>query len=314
MFKISKPFCRSLICSFVLVWIFLSLPQNSFAQNITLKFKDTPLKTILKEIQKQTKYRFVYNDNLVNVNTPVSVEISDQPVNKVLDQILVKNNIEYKIEGKQIVLSPRKAPVQKNPQRELKGSITGIVYGHELVILLQGVFLNSRNSNEYAQTDYNGKFELKSVAAGDSIRVSMIGMKVYDFVADSRNNYEIVLEEDVVQLENVIVTGYQTLSRERATGSFSKIREDKISGRVVTNLNQIFSGTTTGIEVKSNGALVIRGKASIYGDSNPLVVVDGFPIDGQFSSINPNECASVDIPEGLPLAASIYGITRSKRQ
>lgn len=171
---------------------------------------------------------------------------------------------------------------------------------------LTGVFLNSRNSNEYAQTDYNGKFELKSVAAGDSIRVSMIGMKVYDFVADSRNNYEIVLEEDVVQLENVIVTGYQTLSRERATGSFSKIREDKISGRVVTNLNQIFSGTTTGIEVKSNGALVIRGKASIYGDSNPLVVVDGFPIDGQFSSINPNDVLSVDILKDAS-AASIYG-------
>jgi TonB-linked SusC/RagA family outer membrane protein len=327
MFKLSKPLCRSLIYSLVLSWIFLSLPQNSFAQNITLKFKDTPLKTILKEIQKQSKYRFVYNDNLVNVNTTVSVEISDQTVNKVLDQILVKNNIEYKIEGKQIVLSSGKGQSQKISEDNSNNSVTGIIrdkYGNPL----SGVYLNIRNSNKYAQTDNDGKFLLRSVLAGDVVRISMIGMKETDFIADSRNYYEIELEEDVVQLENVVVTGYQTISRERATGSYSKINSEVLQQKPTANISSVLIGLVPGMAVQSSGVdrqtrFIIRGQGTLQTDQvdrDPLIVVDGFPINGYssgsdsplsnikdpFSTINPNDVESITVLKDAA-ATSIYG-------
>jgi TonB-linked SusC/RagA family outer membrane protein len=312
MFKLSKPLCRSLIYSLVLSWIFLSLPQNSFAQNITLKFKDTPLKTILKEIQKQSKYRFVYNDNLVNVNTTVSVEISDQTVNKVLDQILVKNNIEYKIEGKQIVLSSGKGQSQKISEDNSNNSVTGIIrdkYGNPL----SGVYLNIRNSNKYAQTDNDGKFLLRSVLAGDVVRISMIGMKETDFIADSRNYYEIELEEDVVQLENVVVTGYQTLSKERTTGSYSIVTSQQLENKLQPSLKSIMEGQTAGVVLTKDGNLEIRGVSTINGVKTPLIVVDGYPLIGNdigIESVNPDNIENITVLKDA-VAASIYGARAS---
>ncbi|MDD2424401.1 MAG: SusC/RagA family TonB-linked outer membrane protein [Bacteroidales bacterium] len=324
MFKLSKPLCRLLICSFVLSWIFLSLPQNSFAQNITLKFKDTPLKTILKEIQKQTKYRFVYNDNLVNVTNLVSIDVSEQAINKVLDQVLIKNNINYKIKGKQIVLSPLKKLSQKIPEDNLKKSVTGIIR-NKSGNPLAGVFIINSNSKEYTQTGADGNFLLKSVLEGDIIKISMMGMKETFFIADSKNNYEIDLGEDVVQLENVVVTGYQTISKERAGGSYSIIDQQVLSKKPVENISHVLKGMVAGMAPSTTSLdgeqrYIIRGIGTIQtsqDDMDPLIVVDGFPIQGYsgsslantkdpFLTINPNDVETITVLKDAA-ATSIYG-------
>ncbi len=312
MFNFSKLPRIFLIFYFVLSGIFLSLPQNSFAQNITVLFKDTPLKAILKEIQTQSKYRFVYNDNLVNINAKVTVEISNQPINKVLDQILVKNNIDYKIDGNQIVLSPGKKQIQQASEDNSKKAISGIIKDNN-GNPLAGVYLVNKNSKEYSQTGNDGKFQLKAVQKGELISTSMIGKKGTDFIIDTRNYYEIVLEEDVVQLENVVVTGYQTLSKERTTGSYSIVTSQQLENKLQPSLKSIMEGQTAGVVVTKDGNLEIRGVSTINGVKTPLIVVDGYPLIGNglgIESVNPDNIENITILKDA-VAASIYGARAS---
>jgi len=300
---------RSLIYGFVLVSLFLNTVQYAFAQNITLKFKETPLKTVLKEIQKQTDYRFVYNDNLVNADALVNVEITSGTINKVLDEILGKNNIGYRISGKQILLSPK--PQSKEKSLTDRGVITGFVKdpnGNPL----PGVTVQLNNSNVFSSTDLSGKFELKTGSPGDVIHLSMIGMKKITLVTDDRKEYMIVLEEDAILLENVVVTGYQTLSRERSSGSFSVVKNSALESKTSSmNVVDRLEGLVPGLSVNMSAGgekFLMRGLTSINAAKSPLVVIDGVPssYDVVSSLVNPNDVESITFLKDAT-AASIWG-------
>ena len=309
MFKNAKLTSRSFICSFVLVSCFLFFSQTSYGQNITLKFKDVPLKTVLKEVQKQTDYRFVYNDNLINVNSLVTINTSGLSIEKVLDEILSKTKVAYKIAGKQILLSPKSSSVEKNQQDNNR--FIGFVKDSN-GDPLPGVTVFSAKSKEVATTDLQGRFELKTVRAGDAVNISMIGMKNIILVADNRTEYTIKLEEDLVQLQNVVVTGYQTLSRERSSGSFSVIRNTALESKTSSmNIVDRLEGLVPGLSVNmSAGAekFLMRGLTSINAAKSPLVVIDGVPsnYDVVSSLVNPNDVESITFLKDAT-AASIWG-------
>jgi TonB-linked SusC/RagA family outer membrane protein len=292
-----------------LVSLFFLSFQISYGQNITLKFKETPLKSILREIQKQSEYRFVYNDNLVNVNTPVTVNISATGIEKVLDEVLVKNNIEYKITGKQILLSPKAISTEKSPQT--KNQVIGFVRDPE-GNPLPGVTVQLDNSKEITSTDLSGRFEIKSATQGNVLKFSMIGMKNIILVTDNRKEYMIILEEDAIQLENVVVTGYQTLSRERSSGSFSVIRNTALESKTSSmNVVDRLEGLVPGLSVNMSAGgekFLMRGLTSINSTKSPLVVIDGVPstYDVVSSLVNPNDVESITFLKDAT-AASIWG-------
>lgn len=309
MIKNLKLINRSFIYGFVLVSFFLSSFQDGFSQNITLKFKDTPLKTVLKEIQKQSDYRFVYNDNLVNANALITVDVSAQNINKVLDEILVKNNIAYRISGKQILLSPKQ---QTGDNALHKGEvIVGFVKDPD-GNPLPGVNVQLNSTNTFATTDLTGKFEIKSSSPGDVINVTMIGMKKIALVTDDRKEYYIILEEDAIQLDNVVVTGYQTLSRERSSGSFSVVKNSALESKT-TSMNVVdrLEGLVPGLSVNMSAGgekFLMRGLTSINAVKSPLVVIDGVPssYDAVSSLVNPNDVESITFLKDAT-AASIWG-------
>ena len=302
---------RSLIYCFVLFGFFLCLSQNSLAQNITLKFKETPLKGVLKEIQKQTDYRFVYNNNLVNVESPVTIDVLTQPLNKVLDQLLVKNKIEYQISGKQILLAP-KILSNTGPQKEQgKNFVSGLVrdsYGNPLA----GVFIQSNLSKEITTSDENGRFLLFSTTIGESVKFSLIGMKSQVIEIGTKKEFEVVLQEDILQLENVVVTGYYSLSKERSAGAFNTLSSNVLSEKASGSIIERLSGSIPGLVVnKNDGAAdkyLIRGASSINSSREPLIVVDGTPMAASTfeSTVSPEDVASVTVLKDAT-ASSIWG-------
>ncbi|MHC1780077.1 MAG: SusC/RagA family TonB-linked outer membrane protein [Bacteroidales bacterium] len=281
MIKNLKLINRSLIYGFVLVSFFLSSFQYGFSQNITLKFKDTPLKTVLKEIQKQSDYRFVYNDNLVNANALITVDVSAQNINKVLDEILVKNNIAYRISGKQILLSPNNLSVRPLEITGPDQKITCFVKDPDGTPIA-GAFIFCKRLDKKLFSDRDGKIEISSIVPSDTIMVSMLGMKSETLITDKRNEYIIVLEVDAVRLEDIVVTGYYSLQRERSAGSFKTVTSELISAKASNSILDRLSGTVPGLVVNMNdGAAdryLIRGASSINSSREPLVVVDGTPM------------------------------------
>src|SRR5690606_8700261 len=127
---------------------------------------------------------------------------------------------------------------------------------------------------------------------------------------NSRTEINVTLDLDIIGEEEVVIsTGYQTLSKERATGSFDIIDPTQLD-KPATNIGSRIIGQAAGVQasvdVNGNPTVEIRGQTSLYANSAPLIVVVGFAIQGDFNSINPNDVESVTILKDAA-AASIWG-------
>lgn len=284
---------------------------SAAAQKVTLNVQNKPLKEVLAAITRQTDYNFVYSDALQEINFPVTFKCDGMDLKTVLQNILSGQKIAYKIVNKNVALSPEKI-VPQTQQRGtdsflLKGKITD-----ENGEALPGVTILNVNTKEGAWSDENGNYQIK-VDVGDVLNISTIGMTTQEMqIASKSTILNIKMKTDVISLDNVVVTGYQTISKERSTGAFAKVDPQKLELKRNNNLSSILEGEVAGYV---NGQ--IRGISTMNAISNPLVVIDGFPVENttmdrtgetteSMPDLNPNDIESITILKDAA-AASIYG-------
>ena len=156
-------------------------------------------------------------------------------------------------------------------------------------------------------TDIDGKFELKCDPNTPIVLVfSFVGMKNKEVtVGTQQQEINVVLEAETESLDEVIVTGYQKISKERATGSFSVVTAKDYKGKMETDIMSRIEGLVTGL-VNYNNQVSIRGVSTVYGDRDPLYVVDGIPYEGKIEAINPADVENISVLKDAT-AASIYG-------
>jgi len=297
----------------ILLATFLQVSASGTAQNVTLSVKNAPIQKVFLEIYKQTGFQVVYKDVLLDPIGKLTLDVKDKPVEELLSQCFSNLPVTFTVVDKMITVNPKKRAEiitsneinieESQPIIVIKGKVT-----NNKGETLPGVSIVVKGSTRGISTNEKGEYELQ-VFNNDKILIfSSVGMKTQEILINGRTQINVVMEDEVSKLAEVTIvsTGYQTISKERATGSFYKISEQKISNRVVSDLSQVFSGMSTGIERKADGALLIRGKSTLTGETSPLIVVDGFPIEGQFSSINPNDVLSINILKDAA-ATSIYG-------
>lgn len=295
---------------FLLILLCLATTTGLYAQGVTVKFKETPLKKVLEEVEKQTPYKFVYNNSLININILVTIESSKMEIAPFMEKLLTKTEISFKILEKQISLFPnefKQTKKEEQTKRELKGRVTD-----QDMIPLAGIYVMNQTQGKGTFTGDKGEYTI-AVNDGDKVLFSMIGMVPQEVVATpGLATKNIVLQTDIKTLEDVVVTGYQTLSKERATGSFALVDNNKlaITNLASTDFAKGLAGLTAGVLVDKDGGLQIRGVSSIKSDTRPLIVVDGFPIESGNYTINPNDIESVTILKDAA-AASIWGVRAS---
>ncbi len=194
------------------------------------------------------------------------------------------------------------------PSAAQSSKSSGTVTDSETGEALAGVVVRVRDSKNYTITDEQGRWSLPT-ERGSVIIFSMTGMKTVEVPASQASNVK--LDIDTYALDEVVVTGFQTLSKERATGSFVKVGSEELSKFASPDLASKLESSTNGLLLKSDGSFEIRGQSTINtGESyksGPLLVVDGFPVEGSLSDINPEEIESVTVLRDAA-AASIYGI------
>lgn len=155
-------------------------------------------------------------------------------------------------------------------------------------------------------TDLNGKFTLNIPVSASSLKVSYIGYTTLETRLNAKTgNYNITINPDVQALQDVVVTGYQTISRERAAGSFSVVTPEELKGKMQDNIMDRLEGKVAGLTSTQNG-LRIRGQATLKGETKVLYVVDGVPFENDITFINPAEIVNVTVLKDAS-AASIYG-------
>ncbi len=172
-----------------------------------------------------------------------------------------------------------------------------------------GVTVTVKGSTRGTTTDTDGNYRIQG-AANDVLLFQCLGYNPQEMKIGQKTAINIELQESVENLEDVVVTGYQTISKERATGSFdilNKAQLEKPSSNIASRLIGSVAGLTSTQDAYGNPVFEIRGRSSLTTSATqPLLVVDGFAIEGGFESINPNDVESISILKDAA-AASIWG-------
>ncbi|MHC1780486.1 MAG: SusC/RagA family TonB-linked outer membrane protein [Bacteroidales bacterium] len=273
--------------------------------NISLDMRNKPLKEVLAAITKATDYKFVYSDVLKEINQPVTIKCENQNLTSVLKQLFGDKKISYRIDGKNIALSP--AALSPAAAQEKTDLITGVVVD-EKGESIPGVTIWNKTANKYVSSDLSGKFQI-SGKEGDLLVFSSIGMESKEVKVGKSNNLKVTLTASVTFLENVVVTGYQDMPKERVTGSIASISSKKIEERYTANIMNNLEGRVAGLSTYG-GKTTIRGTSSLYAETNPLVVVDGMPVESKIEDINPYDIESINILKDAASTA-IYGARAS---
>ena len=181
---------------------------------------------------------------------------------------------------------------------------------------LPGTTLQFKKSKAAFLSTTDGSFNISGITLPDTLIVSHIGYLTKQVVINNSGlSLSIFLEANNGILNEVTVnTGYQSVPKERSTGSFVLIDKELINRKVSTNILDRLDGVTSGLIFNRNktpGAneseIVIRGRSTIFGQVNPLIVVDNFPYDGDINNINPNEVESITVLKDAA-ASSIWGV------
>jgi TonB-dependent starch-binding outer membrane protein SusC len=189
-------------------------------------------------------------------------------------------------------------------------------------ILAQNVKIKGNISDESGQTlpgasvkvvgksvgtiaDSGGNFEL-SVDAKESLSISFVGYETKTVKIGNQKTLNIVLTSSNT-LEEVVVVGYGEIKKSDLTGAVSKLKYDEASDKPVTSIDQFIQGRTSGVQITQNtGApgsgmsFLIRGASSVTGSSQPLFIVDGFPIESGNNALTPNAFVSGDVSRSAP--------------
>ena len=177
---------------------------------------------------------------------------------------------------------------------------------------IPGVNILVENTNRGVQTDFDGNFSIE-VSSGETLLFSYIGFGSQSIQITNQTVLNIILQEDRSQLDEVVVIGYGTRRKSSLTGAVAKVEGSDIAAIQATRVDDALGGKLSGVLIQQqDGApgadpkIQIRAASSINGNSDPLIVVDGYPISGSLATVNPNDIESLEVLKDAASAA-IYG-------
>ena len=178
---------------------------------------------------------------------------------------------------------------------------------------LPGVNIIVLNTTNGTQTDFDGEYTLNDVSPEAVLVFSYLGYTTKEVPVNGNTSLNVSLEEDQEQLDEVVVIGYGTQSKESVTGSVVSIKGEDLNEVQSANFQQALQGRAAGVNIQSTSTrpgsapqIRIRGVRSLSADNNPLIVLNGIPFAGGINDINPNDIESLEILKDAS-ATAIYG-------
>lgn len=292
----------------LMICVFCSYAGNAHSQNakVSIRMNNVKLDKILNEIENQTDYLFIYN-NQVDINKITSVKVKNEAVAQVLDRILSGTGINYELEGTHIILTTE-AIKDLHAQQQAK-TVTGTVtdVSGEPII---GANIRIKGTTTGTITDIDGNFSIKAEPQS-VIEVSYIGYLTQETVINNQKSIRFLLKEDTKTLDEVVVIGYGVQKKADLTGSVANINTEKLNTQSNANIGQALQGKIAGVDIVSQGGapgsgtrIMVRGIGTLN-NASPLYIVDGMYMNS-IDHINPNDIASIDVLKDASSAA-IYG-------
>lgn len=304
----------------LLVSVF-SIQANTYSQKakITCNLENVKITSVFERIEKDTKYKFLYNHEEIDVDRIVSLKADKEPLKNILERLFDGINISFLVKKKQIILKKKEnhsddvsnsSLLLKNKttvvdQSQINGTITDSD-GQPLPganVLVKGTTMG-------VVADFDGKYQLDVPANGETLVFSYLGFKTIEVSINGQSTINVTLETDSEALEEVVVVGYGSVKRKDLTGSVSQVKLEEITAFPAADVVQSLQGRASGIIVAANNGepgggfkVRIRGATSVNASSDPLYVVDGFP--GAVLPV-PEDISSIEVLKDASSTA-IYG-------
>lgn len=306
MSNLKKSIRKSLV-----VGSFCMMSSLAMSAQISLTLENKSTRDVIREIERVSEYRFFYNEDLQGLDQKISINTSDANIQTVLNEIQRQTSISYVIkENNQIVLS---AGVKSNKtqqvgdNRTIKGTIldaTGMpVIGANVMV---------KGTTNGTITDMDGKFSLE-VDKSAILVVSYIGYANQEIKVGNQNTLSITMKEDAEALDELVVVGYGTVKKSDLTGSVGSVSMEDVNKVGITSADRALQGQVAGVQVNARSGqpgesmmIRVRGGNSLSGGNEPLYVIDGMPVEGMSSDINPEDILSMEVLKDASSTA-IYG-------
>ena len=285
------------------------------AQTVTKAFRSVPLKTVLEEVERQTGYSILFENEDVDVSSPVTATFKDATLRTVLDTVLDKS-LRYTVKGggKLVTISrrsPVSAPAAPNGEMTVSGTVISSADNQPIV----GANIYVEGTNVGTTTDAGGNYKLTVPASAKTVTVSFLGYDTKKISVRDIHLFKLITLADASnKLEDVVVVGFGVQKKESLVGAVQSVKPSDLQTSS-SNLSTSFSGKIAGViavqksgEPGADGASFwIRGISTFGSGQSPLLILDGVEITNQMlNNIPPETIESFSVLKDAT-ATALYG-------
>ena len=231
----------------VLMLLCVSIPAIAQKNNVTINANNSPLKSVIEQIEKQTDYHFIYNKDMVDLNHLVTLKVTDESLENVLPRLFANSTITFSVEKRQIVLSNKKTSNKdENVHKGINIKVSGVVSdsnGDPLV----GVSITSKSMAGGVTTNIDGEYSWE-VPSGTIVNFSYVGFDPVSKKVTKDGTVNVIMTENSQLLNEVVVTGYGATTRKNLTTSIATVKADKIQKGAMSNVNSMLLGRAAGVQ------------------------------------------------------------------
>lgn len=292
------------LTTLLIILFTINVSAKGFGQEkVSIKAKKTEISTILSTIEKQTSYRFLYNNDLDDIRDKVSLDVTNADISDVLNTLLSRTNLLYQRMANNLIVISLNPAI---PQTRVTGKVTAST-GEPL----QGVSVRVKGGTLGTTTDAAGNYSL-TVPDDATLVFSYVGYDSYEVAVSGKGTINVSLTLSVKVQDAVVVIGYGTQRKIDVTGAVTQIKGEEVAKQSTFNPISALQGKVAGVQITNGGApgsspeIRIRGVGTVYGNANPLYVVDGIWYD-DISFLNGNDIESISVLKDASSEA-IYGI------
>ena len=313
-------FLQRMICALILSLLCFGpfcLPTSAQELNgakVTLSMRDATVETFANEVAKQTGLNVKFADEDVKTLTGVTLDVSNQSVSSLLISLSNQLPFTYTVDGNTLTFA-KKEPVQR--KKGIYGQVTD-ANGDPII----GAIIRIDGVNGGYTTDINGEYQAQTDLKEARLTVSYIGYKTITRTVKNGSAANFTMHEDTKEMQEVVVTGYQTKNKNSFTGSQVSVTRDQLMNVGTKNVLQSIANFVPGMVIADDNLkgsdpnkvaeINIRGRATFEGQANtPVYVVDGAQVTPEYvADMDMNDIETVTVLKDAS-ASALYGAKAS---
>jgi TonB-dependent SusC/RagA subfamily outer membrane receptor len=285
---------------------------ESNAQAITIHQDNKPVSEILRIIEATSDMVFFYNNNDMDLNRKVSIRVSNESIEKILDQLFANTQTTYKIDGRQVYIMKKTVKETDSAQQQKVIVVKGLVLDEE-GLPIPGATIIIEGSTKGVITDIDGKYSVE-VLPNDKLVFSFVGLETQTVEVNNQTIINVVLKEKVSELEEVTVVAFGKQKKESVIGAITtvnpadlKVPSSNLTTALAGNMAGIISYQRSGEPGRDNADFFVRGITTFGANTNPLILIDNIELTAtDLARLQPDDIASFSIMKDAT-ATALYG-------